>query len=104
MEQPELPLNGPYPSQPGWKRTRTSKAAAETVKPYAKTLRDQVLELLRDASLTADECAAALGKSVLSIRPRLSELVAQSKIYDTGRTGKNASGIMATIWKAHDGA
>lgn len=97
--QPGL-FDQPYPHTPGHKRSGTSAAAAEAVKPRAKSLRDQVLELLKSASLSADECAAALGKSVLSIRPRLSELLAQQKIYDTGSTRKNASGIKAVVWRA----
>jgi len=41
-----------------------------------------------------------MGKSVLSIRPRISELAAASLIYDTGRRGKNNSGHSAIIWAA----
>lgn len=100
MNQPDLPFDAPYPKNPGWKKRGTSKRAAEAVKPRAPTLRDQVLGLLRDASLTADEAAAALNKSVLSVRPRLSELLALGKIHDTGRTRANESGVQATVWRA----
>jgi predicted HTH transcriptional regulator len=89
-----------YPKAPGYKAEGTSRTAAEKVRPQALSLRDQVLALLRDAALTADECAAKLDKSILSIRPRLSELLALGKIHDTGRTRANASGIRATVWKA----
>ncbi len=89
-----------YPSQPGFKRSGTSRAAAEKIAPRAPTLRDMALRLMMDAALTADEVAAKLGKSVLSIRPRLSELNRMGLIYDTGRTRKNESGVSATIWRA----
>lgn len=68
--------------------------------PRAQPLRAQVLAVLRDGSLTADECAAVLHKSVLSIRPRVTELVRLGLIADTGRTRKNQSGINATVWRA----
>lgn len=102
MDQPGL-FDQPYPASPGYKTGGTSRAAAEAVKPRALTLRERVLDLLKAAPLTADQCAAKLGKSVLSIRPRLSELVAQEKIYDTGKTSRNDSGVAATVWKAVPG-
>lgn len=89
-----------YPSAPGHKVEGTSRSAAEAMKPRAPTLRDKVLELLKHDAMTADEAAAALGETVLSIRPRLSELVKLNQIYDTGLTSKNDSGHKATIWRA----
>lgn len=89
-----------YPNTAGYKRPGTSKAAAEKVR--APNLRDKVLELLReyDTGYTADECAAAMGKSILSIRPRLSELVRLGLIFDTGITRANESGVQASVWRA----
>lgn len=89
-----------YPMHPGFKASGASQAAAEAIAKRAPTLRDQVLRLMQGASLTADECAMHLNKSVLSVRPRLSELLATGKIYDTGLTRKNASGVQATVWRA----
>jgi hypothetical protein len=91
-----------YPNQPGHRRTATSKAAAEAIKPRAPTLRDQVLALLKfyEAGLTADECAKQLGNSILGIRPRLSELKTLGKIYDSGITRANESGVQASVWRA----
>lgn len=97
MEQLDLLT---YPYQAGWKKRGTSRAAAHAIKPHALTLRDRVLALLQADALSADECAAKLGETVLSVRPRLSELLKQDKIYDTGLTSKNASGIKASIWRA----
>lgn len=93
-----------YPHSPGARHTVTSKAAAETIKDRAPTLRDQVLALLQAVPMpfgrTADECAAELRKSVLSIRPRLSELKRLGKIYDSGLTRANESGVQASVWRA----
>lgn len=66
-----------YPEFPGSKTNGTSREAAVKMAPIAKTLRDQVLLTLRvrwPQGLTPDEIAAAMGKSVLSIRPRVTEL------------------------------
>lgn len=95
-----------YPSQPGWKEPTTSRDAAEKIKPIAKTLRDQALEALRvswPGGLTADEIAAKLGRSELSIRPRISELRELRAIEPSTRRGTNASGMTAIVWVARHG-
>jgi predicted ArsR family transcriptional regulator len=99
MNHPELDL-ARYPNAPGYKRGGTSKAAADSMKKKAPTLRDMVIKELSQANATADECAAAMGLSLLSVRPRFTELLALGKIADTGMTRPNASGRMATVWRA----
>lgn len=89
-----------YPLTAGFKRHGTSQDAAKAITPRAPTLRDRVLALLQKDAHTADECASRLGETVLSVRPRLSELVKMGLIYDTGLTSKNASGVRASIWRA----
>lgn len=92
-----------YPNAPGFKQAGTSKAAAESMKPSAATLRAEVYEFMRGLSdgLTADECAEYMGgASVLSIRPRFSELRAMGLIVDTGWRRLNKSGRRAVVWKA----
>lgn len=92
-----------YPETPGFKEPTTSRDAAEKIKPVAKTLRDQALEALRVAwpgGLTADEIAGKLGRSELSIRPRISELREQRAIEPSTRRGVNASGMTAIVWVA----
>lgn len=90
-----------YPHVPGERRTATSKAAAKATKPRVKSLREQVLDMLKfyDTGLTADECAKQLGNSILSIRPRFSELLRLGKIFDSGITRANESGLQATVWR-----
>ncbi len=92
-----------YPNQPGNKTGGTSLEAAESMIGQAATLRRAVMGLLYQQpyifdGLTADEAAARLGRSVLSIRPRFTELLAAGLIRDSGRVRKNASGRNATVW------
>ena len=89
-----------YPDDPGYQQTDTSYAAAEDMKLSAGTLRKYVLdELLKSAGgLTADECAERLGESILSIRPRFSELRNFNLIKDSGWRSLNKSGKRAIIW------
>jgi hypothetical protein len=49
--------------------------------------------------MTADEIAAQLGCSILSVRPRVSELNVGGEIEQTGARRKNASGMTATVWR-----
>jgi hypothetical protein len=89
-----------YPDAPGFKVSGPSEQAATAVAGMAKTLRDQVRNTIAAAphGLTADEVAARLNKSILSVRPRVSELHRQGEIRQTGTRGKNASGMTATVW------
>lgn len=87
-----------YPNTPGFKEPTTSAAAAESMKPTARTLRSKVLDCLALANGTADEIAARLDASPLAIRPRFTELQRMGKIEDTGRRRRNASGRSAKVW------
>jgi hypothetical protein len=93
-------LPGAYPNLPGFRVSGPSELAATAIASIAKTLREQVRNTIAAApnGLTADEVAAQLNKSVLSVRPRVSELHRQGEIRQTGSRGKNASGMTATVW------
>jgi hypothetical protein len=86
-----------YPLAPGHKRDDTSKEAAISVVERAGILREAAFRLLLVRSLTADESAGRLGESVLSIRPRVSELVAAGRVVPTGDRRKNVSGKYARV-------
>ena len=95
-----------YPNAPGFKTGGTSRDAARKMAPRARTLRDQVWATLRNVyptGLTADEVATRIGRSVLSVRPRLSELAAAGKITPLirpdGKTERrtNESGLDANV-------
>jgi predicted ArsR family transcriptional regulator len=78
-----------------------SNAAGDRLRPKSPTLRELALVVLKrhPAGLTADEIAERLGKSVLTIRPRVTELGAAGAITDTGARRVNASGATATVWR-----
>ena len=64
-----------YPEIPGARPTDTSMAAADSVADQVETVRDAVLaEIRRRGGATADEVADALERTVLTVRPRVSEL------------------------------
>jgi hypothetical protein len=65
---------------------------------HAELLREQCLNLLLNGDLTADEIALMIRKSVLSVRPRVSELYAQGLVWKSNFRRKNASGCSAVVW------
>lgn len=88
-----------YPDGAGWKAPGPSQEAAETTD--ADRIRERVYRWLRaNGPHTADETATGLGLSVLTARPRLSELLAHGRLVDTGDRRLNVSGKRATVWKA----
>jgi predicted ArsR family transcriptional regulator len=89
-----------YPITPGYKAPGTSREAAQAMQGRAQRLRDQVLALLQSEELTADEAATKLGESVLSVRPRFSELHRMGLIWHSTKRRKNISGASAAVWFA----
>ena len=92
----------PAPRMPGYKERTTSREAALRIAGEAHTMRGEVLQAFRDvwpAGLTADEAAAMVGRSVLAIRPRISEIKDAGQIEATESRRKNASGMSARVWK-----
>lgn len=90
-----------YPDAPGFKVPGPSQEAAEAVKEPARVLREGVLRAFgaHPYGATADEIADALGRSILSVRPRVSELYRQGEIERTGERRRNDSGMSATVWR-----
>jgi hypothetical protein len=87
-----------YPCAPGAQAADTSQAAADAIAPTAPLLRARALDVIeRSNGLTADQVAACLGLSILSIRPRVTELLRLGKIRDTGECRPNASGKQARV-------
>jgi hypothetical protein len=92
-----------YPLAPGFKDSgSTSQQAAQATTSSAEYLRRRVLDRIRQSPCTADECASALDESILSVRPRVSELRALAKITDSGLRRKNQSGHTAIVWRTAD--
>jgi len=89
-----------YPNIPGSAPIDTSEEAAESMRASARTLRAKALEALRRyGPLTADEIAGKIGKTVLAIRPRVTELFKMGRIEDTGSRRRNDSGRRAVVWR-----
>jgi predicted ArsR family transcriptional regulator len=96
-----------YPDSPGFKSRGTSSIAARRIAPHAVALRDRVCAFLNEnypAVFTADEVADRLGVSILSVRPRVSELHRSDLIEPTAERRKNKSGMLARCWRAKESA
>ena len=88
-----------YPSVPGFKeKGGTSEAAARAIAGRCKFLRRRCLEALRKKDMTADELADALGETLVSVKPRVSELVARHKVFRSRDRRKNANGVRVVVW------
>jgi predicted ArsR family transcriptional regulator len=90
-----------YPDAPGYKVAGPSQQAAEKITTTAKQLRAAVFGKFKQnpAGMTADEVATALNVSVLSVRPRVSELHRSGQLEQTGTRRPNESGMTATVWR-----
>lgn len=96
-----------YPDIAGHKAAGTSQEAAQKIEGSGRAaiLRARVLTRYRAVAphgLTADEVATALNETVLSIRPRVSELYRNGYLEKVqGPNGRrlNDSGMSATVWR-----
>jgi predicted ArsR family transcriptional regulator len=88
-----------YPATPGWIDETTSRDAAFAVTDRAHSLREAVFAILSRRAMTADEVAAVLGESVLSMRPRVTELYKEDRIDRTGERRQNRSGLFAHVYR-----
>lgn len=89
-----------YPAVPGHKTSGTSAESAARMAGTSEAMRLRCLAVLKSYQYTADELAEHLGLSILSIRPRVSELKALKQIVATGARRPNSSGHNATVWRA----
>ena len=88
-----------YPQQPGAQDRDTSADAAAATARAAPILRAAALAVLEKSNgLTADEVVGKLGLSILSIRPRVTELARMGKVRDGGDRRLNRSGRRAIVW------
>ncbi len=92
-----------YPEIPGSRAEPTSRDAGRAIERHAATLRRRVLDHLRcihPRAKSADQIAAALECSILSIRPRVSELKRLGLAEPTPDRSRNASGLTARQMRA----
>lgn len=88
-----------YPLAAGYKTGGTSKEAADKVDAAYLQRKVMAIMELHPEGLTADECAGLLRMSILSIRPRFTELKQMGKITDTGERRLNDSGRRANVYR-----
>lgn len=97
-----------YPSGPGHRGGATSKAGAIKVHRdgSAKTQSSMILRQVEDAGAngnTAAEAYAALADDVPDVhvvRARISSLVREGKLADSGRTRDGGCGVQVKVWVA----
>lgn len=93
-----------YPETPGWRKPETSIEAAEAIARQVGRLRARVLAEVQAGEakgwggLTADEAAGRLDLPVLTVRPRVTELRAMERLFDSGLRRTNESGRRAIVW------
>ena len=86
----------PAPYQP----SETSHAAAKSLRrSELNELRLNVLAAIQACDRTADEVAEYLGLSVLTVRPRVTELKKMGLIVPTEKRRRNISGQTASVWR-----
>lgn len=78
----------------------TNEGALRSIQEGGRSemMRREILGLLSEMDLTADEAAVLMSESVLSVRPRFSELHKGGLILDTGSRRSNESGKSAAVW------
>lgn len=100
-----ITLEKKYPLTAGYKENSTSKEAAKKINSRAANLRTECLDIVKNSGnygATPEEVAALLSESILSIRPRFTELKLLEYIIDSGNRRKNSFGSNTKVWRYND--
>jgi predicted XRE-type DNA-binding protein len=90
-----------YPSQPGFKLRDTSRAAARDMKSRMPSIRNLVLNAIKQRPQASFEIANTIGVSYRSTQPRTSELARMGLIVDSGqRRFDPETGKQVIVWAA----
>ena len=90
-----------YPQTPGFKVRNTSRTAAQGMKSRAPSIRDKVLNAIKQRPMASFEVAEAIGVTYRSTQPRTSELAAMGLIVDSGqRRFDPETGKQVIVWAA----
>lgn len=89
--------NKPYPYSPGSKIKGASAEAASAILPRAGTLQNLCLVEITRQSGTPDEIAYRIQRHILSVRPRITELIAMGLVRKTEQKRLNDSGQYANV-------
>jgi len=95
-----------YPNQAGFQNQSTSKEAAEDINEKLPHLRDKVLQVIKNKGkygATPEEVASLLNITILSVRPRFTELKISKHIVDSGEKRKNEFNKNIIVWRYNDG-
>ena len=90
---------------PGYKEHSTSKEAATKVASRSRKLRERTLDAIKrkhSYAATPEEVSEILNESILSIRPRFTELKIMNFIYDSGLRRKNYFNSNTKVWRYND--
>lgn len=91
-----------YPDGPAEGKTKTSRDAAEKIKPRAGSLREKIYNHLRGRGArgcTLEEIETQLLMAGNTVRPRMKELEARERVRKTDRTRRTRSGRDAIVWE-----
>ena len=94
-----------YPMNPGYKEHSTSKEAATKIASRSRQLREKTLDTIKrkgSYGATPEEVAEILNESILSIRPRFTELKIMKLIFDSGERRKNNFNSNTKVWRTND--
>jgi len=96
-----------YPLEAGYKEQSTSKEAANKINSRGRTrkLRKKTLDAIRrkgSYGATPEEIAEILSESILSIRPRFTELKLLKEIEDSGDRRRNSFGSNTKVWRIYN--
>ena len=85
----------------GFQKRETSFHTAVKQKDKKRHVHDAIIAIIRRSltPVSADDLAAAMGQSVISIRPRVSELATSGRIVDSGSRGETALGRPCILWR-----
>lgn len=88
-----------YPQTPGFQNRTTSLDAALDIEPKVRGICLRILALLRTGPMTPDEAAASLRMSILSVRPRFTELYQQGLIDRLDERRRTFTGGTAHVYR-----
>ena len=90
-----------YPEMAGFKeRGGTSEMAAAEINRSAETIRNEIANLFEKTHFLTPESAAFILKlSILSVRPRFTELKLSGIIRKTRNTVKNSNNKSVRVWE-----
>lgn len=88
---------------PAQRHSKTSRAAAKSIKPYVPSIRQRVLEvIIKQGPISDQAIAASLGLAENTVRPRRVELVADGWVRAAPDTVLTRSRRQATAWIASE--